>query len=436
MLRQGLPSAVGESLLKSADYEIYVRDRSPQAHFAGRAYVLPRQGQKGAPLVTVNTAKVSIDVYRIGDRNLLATVNRDDFLKPIDSSRAEEIASQDGAKVWSGTMDVASAAQPGRRDRLSGARRGRQARARRLCHHRAAVEGRGEPGRFGRGRERAARGAMDGGLRPRPDRDLRRRRRACARRNRWAPPRRSPASSSGSSRATTKCWRRRRPAPTGGSISIPGLSRGKGGSAPGLLVATLAGDYGFLSLAQNAFDLTDRGVAGRDPPAGLDAFLYTERGVYRSGETVFATALLRDSKGVGEIRPAADARRQAAGRRRIQARDAARRGPRRPRLRHTAAARFGGGKMVDRGLRRSEGRQHRPGRVPARGLHSRAARFHSASGEADHRSRRTGRVLARRAVSLWRAGERARRHRRDSAAGRRRRGARRLSRLCRRPRRR
>ena len=78
MLRQGLPSAVGEALLKSADYEIYVRDRSPQAHFAGKAYVLPRQGQKGAPLVTVNTAKVAIDVYRIGDRNLLAAVGRDE----------------------------------------------------------------------------------------------------------------------------------------------------------------------------------------------------------------------------------------------------------------------------------------------------------------------------------------------------------------------
>ncbi|MBV8419724.1 MAG: alpha-2-macroglobulin family protein, partial [Hyphomicrobiales bacterium] len=47
VLRQGLPSAVGEQLLKSADYEIYVRDRSPQSHFAGKAYVLPRQGQKG-----------------------------------------------------------------------------------------------------------------------------------------------------------------------------------------------------------------------------------------------------------------------------------------------------------------------------------------------------------------------------------------------------
>ena len=108
VLRQGLPSAVGESLLKAADYEIYVRDRSPQAHFAGKAYVLPRQGQEGAPLVTVNTAKVAIEVYRIGDRNLLATVSRDDFLKPIDTSRAQDIENTDGVKVWSGSMDVAS----------------------------------------------------------------------------------------------------------------------------------------------------------------------------------------------------------------------------------------------------------------------------------------------------------------------------------------
>src|SRR5271168_2608695 len=82
VLRQGLPSAVGESLLKSADYEIYVRDRSPQAHFAGQAYVLQRQGQLGAPLTTVNTSTVSVDVYRVGDRNLMSSVTRDDFLKP------------------------------------------------------------------------------------------------------------------------------------------------------------------------------------------------------------------------------------------------------------------------------------------------------------------------------------------------------------------
>ena len=65
-----------------------------------------------------------------------------------------------------------------------------------------------------------------------------------------------------------------------------------------MLVADGKGDYAFLSLKGPAFDLTDRGVAGRSVTAGLDAFVYAERGVYRTGETVHLTTLLRDAKGV------------------------------------------------------------------------------------------------------------------------------------------
>ena len=171
VLRQGLPSAVGESLLKSADYEIYVRDRSPQAHFAGKAYVLPRQGQEGAPLVTVNTSKVAIDVFRIGDRNLLATVGRDDFLKPIElvaRDRHREHGRGQGLERLDGRRERA---QQGRGDGVSCAEGRRAAQARRLSRHRAVVEGEGR--QFRRGRVRAARDAVDGRLRPRPDRDVR-----------------------------------------------------------------------------------------------------------------------------------------------------------------------------------------------------------------------------------------------------------------------
>ena len=146
VLRQGLPSAVGESLLKDADYEVYVRDRSPQAHFAGRAYVLPRQGQLGAPLTTVNTAKVSIDVYRIGDRNLLAETARDDFLKPITISRASEIESAGRRQGVERDDGRRLRTQPGRRHRFPDRQGGRQARPRRLSRHRAAVEGRERAG--------------------------------------------------------------------------------------------------------------------------------------------------------------------------------------------------------------------------------------------------------------------------------------------------
>ncbi|MFY8115697.1 MAG: tetratricopeptide repeat protein, partial [Rhabdaerophilum sp.] len=67
VLRQGIPSAIpGETLLKNADYEIYVRDRTPSVRASGKTYVLPRSGQQGVPLISVNTDKIGIRVLRIG----------------------------------------------------------------------------------------------------------------------------------------------------------------------------------------------------------------------------------------------------------------------------------------------------------------------------------------------------------------------------------
>ncbi len=77
-----------------------------------------------------------------------------------------------------------------------------------------------------------------------------------------------------------------------------GLARGEGGLSPAMLTVTSEkADYAFLSLKTDAFDLSDRGVSGRAVPAGADAFVYAERGVYRSNETVYLTALLRDGQG-------------------------------------------------------------------------------------------------------------------------------------------
>jgi uncharacterized protein YfaS (alpha-2-macroglobulin family) len=295
VLRQGLPSNVGESLLKNADYEIYVKDRSPQAHFAGRAYVLPRLGQLGAPLTTVNTSKVSVDIYRVGDRNLLAQVAGDDFLKPISSSRAAAIESQDGAKIWSGAMDVASklnqdivtdipldaavgkmqpglylvTAKPWSAPKPPGAE---QDSVDQLATQWMVISDLGLTTLSGADGVHALVRSLSTAA-PLAGVELK----LVARNNEVLAKKTTGAD---------------------GRVDFdPGLSRGIGGLAPALLVATLADDYGFLNLTQGAFDLTDRGVAGRDPPGPLDAFLFTERGVYRSGETVYVAALLRDAKG-------------------------------------------------------------------------------------------------------------------------------------------
>ncbi|MFX8565818.1 hypothetical protein ABTL91_19875, partial [Acinetobacter baumannii] len=77
-----------------------------------------------------------------------------------------------------------------------------------------------------------------------------------------------------------------------------GLAKGEGGMQPALLVAEKDGaDYTFLDLSTAGFDLSDRGVKGRDAPGPLDGYVFTERGVYRPGEDVFLTGLVRDQKG-------------------------------------------------------------------------------------------------------------------------------------------
>ena len=83
-LRAGIPSLVKETLSTSADFNIYVRDRKPLVRFTGKAYVLPRSGQRGIPVVSVNTNAVALEIYRIGDRNLLDTVVGREFQRNLD----------------------------------------------------------------------------------------------------------------------------------------------------------------------------------------------------------------------------------------------------------------------------------------------------------------------------------------------------------------
>ena len=70
----------------------------------GRGYVLPNRGQQGIPLVTVNTDKVSLEVYRIGDRSLAQTLQSGDFAKQISSYDINALKERTGARVYGGEL--------------------------------------------------------------------------------------------------------------------------------------------------------------------------------------------------------------------------------------------------------------------------------------------------------------------------------------------
>lgn len=301
VIRQGVPSALpDETLLKSADYEIYVRDRTPTVRFTGKNYVLPRTGQQGIPVVSVNADRLELEVMRIGDRNLINSVHSEDFLGQLGSYAARQIASDKGASVWTGSMEVKPELN---KDVVT-------------AFPVIEAVGRLQPGVYVLFAKpaggRAAPAPSDGDA----DYDD-----GTTRATQWfvvsdlgltafsGPDGvhvlvRSLADAAPVANAELRLVARNnevlatvRSDGNGHARFDAALGKGQGGNAPGLVTALLGEDYGFLDLKQTAFDLSDRGVKGRVAPAGLDAYLYTERGVYRSGETVYLTSLLRDARG-------------------------------------------------------------------------------------------------------------------------------------------
>jgi uncharacterized protein YfaS (alpha-2-macroglobulin family) len=83
----------------------------------------------------------------------------------------------------------------------------------------------------------------------------------------------------------------------GQAVFAAGLTRGVGALAPRMLMAYLADDFTAMELNRPGLDLSDQGVDGRDDAQAVDAFLYTDRGIYRPGETVDVTGLIRDRIG-------------------------------------------------------------------------------------------------------------------------------------------
>ena len=292
-LRAGIPSTVKETLPKSAEFNIYVRDRKPFVRFTGRAYVLPRTGQKGIPLVSVNTPSVAVNVFRIGDRNLINSVIDGGFQQTLQSYDLSALGDEKGVKVWTGEIatattlnaDVVTAfpvdqavgeLQPG------------------VYVMTAAPKGPGSSSDDESGSLATQWFIVsDLGLTAYSGNDG-----VHVFINSLATTAPSYGAEVRLVARNNEILATKKTDSAGHVLFDAGLAKGEGGLSPALLsVSGDKGDYAFLSLKSNAFDLSDRGVSGRTVPAGPDAFVYAERGVYRSGETVYLTALLRDGKG-------------------------------------------------------------------------------------------------------------------------------------------
>jgi uncharacterized protein YfaS (alpha-2-macroglobulin family) len=296
-LKAALPAASGHKLPGDKTVDLSLADRPPLIAFRD-GLVLPRQSLAGVPITTVNIEKLQVAIYRVPDR-LVAQIRREQLLErqayPYELS---QIRSAQGAKAWEGELAVTGA---------------KNATVTTLFPIGQAISQR-KPGVYVLTAENAAgrnkRHASDDdddvrGYQPQAiqwviDTDI------------------GLTTMSGADGLHVFARALGSALPLSGlAVALiardndelarvmtdadgharfdPGLVRGVGGSAPVAVMAYGAeGDFTFEDVTRPAFDLSDRGVDGRALPGPVDAYLYTERGIYRPRETVHIVALLRD----------------------------------------------------------------------------------------------------------------------------------------------
>jgi len=291
VLREGLPAQSGETLAQPVELTLYVRDRSPSVRFTSRSYVLPRMGEIAVPVETVNLDTIDLSLARVSDRNILRAMQEDLFASPLYPWQEEFFAAQIGTPFWEGTASVGGELNRDTLNRLP-LTEALEGQPPGVYVIRAAVPGadpydqppgsqwfvlsdlgitmmQGVDGLTVVVRALGDAAAIEG------------------------------ASVELLSRANAVLGEAETDAQ--GVATFPaGLVRGTGSEAPGLVtVRDGETDLGFLSLSDPAYDLSDRGVEGREPAPPIDVFLTTDRGAYRAGETIWLTALMRDQQAAG-----------------------------------------------------------------------------------------------------------------------------------------
>lgn len=292
VLRHGMPGDGGLSLSQDVNVPVAMPDRTPRLVFDGARYLQPRSEQATVALDSVGLSAVKLQLVKISERNLLHVMQS---YPPggggIDRYGAQDLAQNQGRTVWSGSAEVPHFT--------------RNALLHTVLPLPAALKDSGlyaliaTPGDGTPFADGDAPGAVQLILRT----DL------------------APTLWHGSDGDTVqlRSYQSGLPVPevavdliaTDNSILASAktdhdglvhfaapLLAGQGGEAPAALhIRAPDGDFTRLDLGAPDFDLSDRGASGQPQPGPVDPFVWTDRGIYRPGETVQVMALLRDESG-------------------------------------------------------------------------------------------------------------------------------------------
>jgi uncharacterized protein YfaS (alpha-2-macroglobulin family) len=293
LLRPGLPGEDGARLRAETPVAVTMPDREARIAFDATRFLLPRGQVARVGLATVNIRRLKLRLVRVTERNLLPFGRENPLGEAISAYAAGEVTESWGRTVWQGSADV-SGFQANRLTRVALPLPAEIVSAGPGLYVLLAEADEG-PSAGGRISDTAV-GlqivSTDLGL--------------TAWRGTDGVAAQVRGFADAAPRAGVKVALVARnndvlaEAETGADGLVrfgAALLRGEGPLAPVALHAALGDDLVALNLEAASFDLSDRGAEGLPHPGPLDAFLWLDRGIYRPGETVNLTALLRDAAG-------------------------------------------------------------------------------------------------------------------------------------------
>jgi alpha-2-macroglobulin len=292
-IREGLPSLDGRTLAFAETVPVEFGDRPAYVGFKGDGVILPRVEADGLALETVNVDRVRVTVSRITDRALaFKTITagysaaRGQYGYMDYNSDVYDV----GEQIWSGTIETAGSANAAKTTVFPIATAIPRLTAGAYFVELSEVDGSGD----------------------RPNNS--------AEAKRWliiTDLALTTYSGADGMSATVRSIQTAKPmrgvtlelvgrnnailargvSDANGHVRFPGPAvRGQGPVSPRLVMAYATnGDFAVLDLDRSPIDLTERDVGGREPAGMADAFVYTDRGVYRPGEQVRATSLFRNA---------------------------------------------------------------------------------------------------------------------------------------------
>ncbi|MEO5343053.1 MAG: alpha-2-macroglobulin family protein [Gammaproteobacteria bacterium SHHR-1] len=280
-------------LQETLQEQIPAIDRDPRLWFNASAYVLPLANQGLVPLHSLNLEQAQVRLYRIHERNILSPFVQQRFRRPLQADDLRQVADQVGELVWQEQLALANERNQSQETALQLPQELLQRPGLYVLH---AVDQRLLEEDYWATEDAYASQWLvvsDIGLTSYLGQDG------------LSVQARSLASGEplpGLQLSLNSQNNRRLASLTTDAQGLvrfdPGLLRGTGGRQARQLVA-FSPQLGFslLDLDKAPLDLSDRGVAGRAAPTGLDAYVFTEQGIYRPGDRVHVTALVRDRLG-------------------------------------------------------------------------------------------------------------------------------------------